>query len=262
MYKDTLIHNHFDIQFDDNNVYFISLLHDDFDYLKDAPIKRYKDDYIEVYNFLSQIQNLYDLELIKIEDGKAVITVDNFINLEKDVLRNLWFSEPVDFSLIIKDRGIISYKNFHLEYKITDGKYKDSVVVGCFIVQNNTPLLMCKHLYELFKSINLINNIPDEDPNRETLILEHINNIKEKAPFTHSTLSGFYNDELIIIPSTMQIDIKEDEKHNIELKMSLDALDEEQQLKLQERYETLIDVQPTYSFKINEKNVGLYYPQK
>ena len=115
MYEDKLIHNHFNIQFDENNVYYVSLMHDDFEYLKDAPIKRYKDAFIEVYEFLYEIQSLYERGIVKIENGKAIISNDDFINLDDDERGKIFFSTPVDFSITIRDKSIISYDDFQFK---------------------------------------------------------------------------------------------------------------------------------------------------
>ncbi len=253
----TLIKNHINIGFDDNCVYFESLFPDkDFEYFKGAVISRYQD-FPEFYNFLFEIKSLFEQDLAYVKNGKAIITNDNFINLEFEDKFRLTLTEPISFSIKIKDRSYIQNEDFHFVPKIIEERFKDLEIIGCFAIKNNKFYLLSKELYELYFAINKINNISFNDENRESQIWALINELKEKSPLTKSVLTGFYNNENIIVPSSMLLDINEDDNHNFQLLTQLSGLTNEENLEFASNFKKLIDVQNTYSFDINGKTTRI-----
>ena len=84
------IKNHFDISFDEKNIYYESLLYNsDFNYLKDTPIKRFEGN-TPVYNFLFEMQELVNNGEAKVEDGKLIIPIETFIKKQEEDSDNLF----------------------------------------------------------------------------------------------------------------------------------------------------------------------------
>lgn len=247
----TLIKNHINIGFDNNNIYFESLLSDkDFEYFKDASINRYQD-YPEFYNFLFEIKSLLEQDLAFIEDGKVIISNDDFINLEFEDKFKLTLKEQISFSIKIRDKSCIQNEDFHFDAKILDERYKDVTIIGCFAIKNDKFYLLNNDLYTLYSAMNIIANIPFNDENRESKIWALINDLKEKSPLTNSVLTGFFKNENIIIPSGMTFDIKEDENHNFEMLTQLCGLSQDENLEFNSSFKKLIDVPNTYSLNVN-----------
>lgn len=250
------IKNHFEIDFDEENIYYTSLLYNsDFEYLKDCSIKRFETN-PSVYNFLFEIQELYKNDNMQIDgNGHLIIPINTFMGLYPESMYNLTLKEPTKFTLSIKSWGDIKYNTFNFTYEIQEKKYQKCEIVGCFAKKNDEFYLLDKNLYLLLKSIKEITNIPN-DENKDFNIWNTIKNVKEQSEFTHSVLTGFFNNEKIIIPSTMSIDLKEDTNKFLEILPSLSGLSEDEQKAFQEEFK-LPTVKNTYSTNIDGQKIRI-----
>ena len=185
MNKFDLLKNHIALAFDNEYLYFDCLIPDKtFEYFQNNSISRYQD-YPEFYNFLFEVTSLLEQEKMFIQDNKACIAIDTFMELDFEEKFNLTLTDVVSFSIKIKDKSYIKLEDFQFKYKILDEKYKNAEIVGCFVILNGKYHLLEDKLYSLFKTINKINSIPFNDNDRESKIWTYINDIKNTSPFTN-----------------------------------------------------------------------------
>ena len=255
------IKNHFDVEFDDENIYYESLLYNsDFDYLKNAHIKIFEGN-PPVYNFLFEVQELINNEEAKVENGKLVIPMETFAkkmeeNKDNNFCQNLTLKKPISFTLDIKTFGDIKGNTIRFSYAIRDKKYKDYDIKGCFAIKGDKYYVLDSHLYLLFSSMKQIEKIPN-DENSAFKIWEIINKIKEVSEFTHSVLSGFFKNDKIIIPASMSIDLKETNGNikNIKMLPTLIGLTEEEQKAFHEQCAESRYLNDSYKFTVNNENI-------
>lgn len=252
------IKNHFNINFDEENIYYESLLYNsDFDYLKDAPIKVFENN-SPVYNFLFEVQDLINNGEAHIEEGKLIVPIETFIKKQENDIDNLFcqnmtLQKPIDFTLDIKTWGQIRYNDFRFSYKIRDKKYKDCKILGCFAVKEDNYYVLDKHIYTLLKAMKFIEKIPN-DENKAFNIWKTINEVKEESSFTHSTLSSFFENDKIIIPTSMSIDMRKVDD-NLKVVPTLLGLTDEEQKEFQKQCVEARYLDDSYTFEVNNESV-------
>lgn len=183
------IKNHFEINFDENNIRYKSLIYNsDFDYLLNAPIKLFESN-SKVYNFLFEVQNLFNNGDVIIENGELVLPIEKFIeNIDgedSNFCFNMTLQKPVSFNLTIKHFGAIEFDSFKFTYKIEDNQFKNCEIIGCFAKKDNEYFVLDTHLYYLFKAIKSVENIPNNE-NKGYNIWKAINDVKNESVFSHS----------------------------------------------------------------------------
>ena len=258
------IKNYFDINFDEENIRYKSLLYNsDFNYLKDAPIRTFENK-DSVYNFLFEIQELINNGEAYVDNGELIVPVETFVkkieNEDDDSFcYNMTLQKPISFSIEIQHWGAIAFNSFRFSYKIQDKKYKDCEIIGCFAKKEDKFFVLDSHLYSLFKSIKSIEKIPDDD-NKEFNIWKSINDVKNESEFSHSVLKGIFNKERIIIPGSMSLDIK-NPNNNIKIIPALSGLTEEEQNALKEKME-LRYTDDSYELNVNGEKVRVIISPK
>lgn len=259
------VKNHFNITFDEENIYYESLLYNsDFDYLKDVYIKKFEGN-PPVYNFLFEVQELVRNGEAQVIDGKLVIPLETFIKKQEEDTDNLFcqhltLKEPISFTLDIKSWGQIRYDDFRFSYKIRDKKYKDYEIIGCFAFKGDNYCVLEKHIYTLLKAMKDIENIPNDD-NKAFNIWKTINDVKKESSFTHSTLSSFFENDKIIIPSSMSIDMKKVDD-NLKIVPTLAGLSEEEQAEFQKKCVEARYLDDSYTFVVNNETVRVIITPK
>ena len=247
MKKFTLIDYHFEIEINKDYCEIISIIPGkNFNDLFNN-IQRYQNN-IQVYTFITAIQNLLDTNLAQINVNNIKIENKNLINFDNDIIEILNLHQKSDFFIELKDRGLIGKPNFRIEYTIKPNQNLE--IIGCFAIFNNQLFLLNKYLFELFSTINHINN-ETQNINTKYNHWEDIAKIKNLSTFTNTVISGFISKEKIIIPSTMNLDFKEDLNKNLELIVSLCGLTKEEERLFKNRFDDLINVENSYSFNLN-----------
>lgn len=247
--KFVLIKNHFDIDINENFCKITSILPGkDFDNLQNY-IKKYVVN-PEVYSFLITIYNLIDTGDAKIEAGELLIENDKLVNLSEEERISLTFSNKINLTVKLKDRGLIGKKNFYIECQIYDENNAEIHIIGGFAILNDKFYLLDKYLYELFKTIKHI------DTNKDIENLEYNNwkdifKIKELSEFTNSVFSSFFANEKVIIPAAMNLDYRQDKNKNLEIITSLCGLTEQEQESFINKFNTQLDVDDFYTIKSN-----------
>lgn len=257
------IKNHFDINFDEINIRYKSLIYNsDFDYLKSAPIKLFESN-PKVYNFLFEVQNLFNNGDVTIENGELVLPIEKFIENIDDEDSNFCFNmtlqKPVSFNLTIKHWGAIEFDSFKFSYKIEDNQFKNCEIIGCFARKDNEYFVLDKHLYHLFKAIKSVENIPN-DENKEYNIWKAINDVKNESVFSHSVLKSFFENERIIIPASMSVDIKQI-NNNIQVIPTLSGLSDDEQKAFQAEINSRY-IDDTYSIDVNGEKIRIIISPK
>lgn len=257
------IKNNFEIYFNEENIKYKSLIYNsDFDYLQNAPIKMFESN-PKVYNFLFEVQNLINNEDATVENGELILPIEKFIeninDEDSNFCYNMTLKKPISFNLTVKHWGAIEFNSFKFSYKIEDRQYKNCEIIGCFATQDNEFYVLDKHLYSLFKAMKSVENIPD-DENKEYNVWKAINNVKEESIFSHSVLKSFFNNEKIIIPATMSVDIKQ-AGNNIQVIPTLSGLTEEEQIAFQAEIKSRY-IDDTYAFDINGEKIRIIISPK
>ncbi len=257
------IKNNFEIFFDEENIRYKSLIYNsDFDYLQKAPIKIFETN-SKIYNFLFEAQNLINNGDATVENGELTVPVKKFIeninDEDSNFCYNMTLKKPVSFNLTIKHWGAIEFNSFKFSYKIEDKQYKNCKIVGCFALEDNEFYVLDKHLYFLFNAMKSVENIPNDD-NKEYNIWKAINDVKEESVFSHSVLKSFFNNEKIIIPANMSVDIKQT-GNNLQVIPTLTGLTEEEQTAFQAEIKSRY-IDDTYSFNINGETIRIIISPK
>lgn len=248
--KFTLIKNHFYIDINENFCKIISILPDkNFDNLQNY-IKKYVVN-PEVYSFLITIYNLIDTGDAKIEAGELLIENDKLVNLSEEERVSLTFSNKINLTVKLKDRGLIGKKNFHIECQIFGESNAEIYIIGGFAILNDKFYLLDKYLYELFKTIKHIDNNKDIE-NLEYNNWQDIFKIKELSEFTNSVFSSFFANEKVIIPAAMNLDYRQDKNKNLEIITSLCGLTEQEQESFINKFNSQLDVDDFYTIKSND----------
>lgn len=258
------IRNHFNIDFDKENIYYESLLYNsDFDYLKEAPIKVFEDN-PPVYNFLFEVQELINNNQAHIKNGKLVIPTENFVRKMTDdedsnFCHNMTLKKPISLDLTIQHWGAIEFDSLRFSYKIQNKQYKDSEIIGCFAKKDGEFYVLDSHLYSLFKAMESIENIPN-DENKNYNIWLAIDNIKKESKFCHSVLKGIFNNEKIIIPATMSYEQQKID-NNLQIIPTLSGLTDEEQAIFKEEMKSRY-VSDTYLLEENNEKIRIIIPPK
>ena len=257
------IKNHFEIFFDEKNIRYKSLIYNtDFDYLKNAPIKIFESN-SKIYNFLFEVQNLINNGDATVENGELILPIEKFIeninDEDSNFCYNMTLKKPISFNLTVKHWGAIEFNSFKFSYKIEDKQYKNCEIIGCFAKQDNEFFVLDKHLYFLFRAMKSVENIPN-DENKEYNIWKAINDVKEESVFSHSVLKSFFDNERIIIPATMSVDIKQVD-NNIQVIPTLSGLTDEEQKAFQAEIKSRY-IDDTYSFDINGEKIRIIISPK
>ena len=216
-----LIPNNFLMRANKETVCISSLLGDNIQDLLNNSIKRYSENFT-VYNFIVTLRSLYEENKAILENENSLI-IDNetIISLDNETTELLCFPEEKKLDITIKDKGVVGYNGFYFEYTIyAEDEEINPNIQGCFFTIGSKRFMLSPYQYELFKTINEINNYP-EDENKQIEIWKSINAINEISEHLKLTLSALFNREKIIIPAKMSHTVIADKYKNLELKPKL-----------------------------------------
>jgi SNF2 family DNA or RNA helicase len=253
-----LIKNHFEIEINNNNCLFKSLItNKTFDDLVSESTSRYKSR-PDVQAFIIALQNLLEQGMAEITDGNIIVYNTAIVNLDKDSRFYLHLPELCSYRIEISQEGIIGKKTFFFNYKLIDN-FRELIYdrIGCFIKVGQNIYLLSKYHYELLDSMDEFNILLEEEK-QGIKAWKNIVTAKEYSDSIDIVFSQYLDQQNIVIPDKMFISVAEDDKHTLNIKPVFQNVDQQ---KFDESFNYFSTAQDSYTYNLDDgKKIRVIIP--
>lgn len=247
--KIELIKYHFELEADKECCFIKSLLPENFEELVANQNKFISNPPVQA--FIYSVQNLLEQEYADLQDGKIIIKNEILSSLDKESRDYLKLPQMKNFKVEISQEGIPGRKSFYFLYSLKDCNQEVHFNrAGCFIQVGSDITLLSKFHYELFETLDYFNNLTAEEKEGVSS-WDSILKCKQLSDSVDIVFSQFLDQQNVIIPSGMSFEISEDEKNNLNIKPKLNNINEENNNKFIEEFNSFANAQNSYTYKLD-----------